>query len=44
MAGGHALQPVVMGTPKVGPNSTFVRVGSMPKDGVLVKGVGPLGS
>ena len=44
MAGGHALQLVVMGTPKVGPNYTFVRVGSMPKDGVLAKGVGPLGS
>ena len=44
MAGGHSLQPAIMGTPKVGPNSTFVRAGSMLKDWVVAKGAGILGS
>ena len=44
LAGSHTMQPVVLGTPKVGPNSIFVRIGSQPKGGVLAKGDGPLGS
>ena len=43
LAGGHTMQPAVLGTPKVGPNS-IVRVRSQPKGGVLAKGDGPLGS
>ena len=44
LAEGHTKQPVVLGTPKVGPNSMLVRVGPQPKGGVLAKGDGPLRS